>query len=107
LLIIIILILALVIFAYSRRKKSYEEPITPSIFESEESLVDAEESGAVMFDSDETKYDEKIPSELEEPLETEDLESENAGFDYECPDCGANLSEDDDICSNCGAEFEA
>ena len=27
-------------------------------------------------------------------------------YDYECPDCGASLYEDDKVCPDCGAEFD-
>jgi len=27
-------------------------------------------------------------------------------YDYECPDCGASLYEDDTVCPDCGAEFD-
>jgi len=37
--------------------------------------------------------------------EEEEDEEEEEG-EYECPDCGASLHEEDNVCTSCGAEFE-
>ena len=42
----------------------------------------------------------------EEEGEDEGEENEEDEGEYECPDCGASLHEEDNICTSCGAEFE-
>ena len=57
-------------------------------------------------------YDEYDPSRygddiaFDDVAEDEDEDDEYGEYDYECPDCGASLYEDDSVCPDCGAEFD-
>jgi parallel beta-helix repeat protein len=54
------------------------------------------------FEDDEEDEDEDSEEDTEE--ESEEGDEDDEGF--ECPDCGADLGDEDTVCSSCGAEFE-
>lgn len=95
LIIIIIIIISIIAFAMSRRGGA---PLTEESF-----FIDEEEEMAAEDMASEEDLDEDVAVD-EAKIETAEYEEEVEGF--ECPTCGAELSESETKCLECGEEFD-
>jgi hypothetical protein len=95
LIIVVIIIIAIIAFAMSRRGGA---PLTEESF-----FIDEEEEMAAKDMASEEDLDE---DEAVSEAEGESAEDEEEVEGFECPTCGAVLTETDTKCLECGEEFE-
>jgi len=108
--IVLIVIIIVVVISVFRRKSKRLKGET----EKEESVIEEEEIGKGI-EKNGKKDDREVENQEEEEegedeeiegwIEENDEEDEEEG-EYECPDCGATLLAEDNMCSSCGVEFE-